>query len=461
MRFFGKVICALSVVFSFFVAVASPVPQIAKCDVTKLISAVVDIVVKEKEASTLEKKDYSDGSGFIIDESGLIVTNCHVIDGAEKIKIILYDGTSYIAKVIGKDERSDVALLKIDSDTKLTCVKFSDSDSVNILDPVFAVGNPFGFGKTATSGIISFKGRNLSNQIAELGAGGDMVSYIQTDAAINYGNSGGPLFTYDGKVVGMITVFVSDGMHSTGINFAIPSNVLQKIINQLKEFGKMKRSWTGIAVSPLTKDVVIALGLGENFGCDIVGVEKMSPAEKAGVKVGDILVSVNNEAITESTNLEYVLNNLPLEEVVPVKIIRNGTEINLKVKVASRVDDGKYHDVNEANSAIEEIRYEKVNGINIGVTDLTNEYRQHFDIPSNVTGALIANVENENSEMSVGNIVIGVNQKRVYNVKELSDAINGIIEQKKPNVALYIYDPHRKQKQFYVAFKLTYTFSKK
>lgn len=430
--------------------------------IENIINTVVDIIITNKASDIPEdpsKKDSSDGSGFIIDECGLILTNCHVIDNSDKIEVVLYDGTKYIAKIVGKDERSDIALLKIDTDFKIPYIaKFADSDSVNILDPVFAVGNPFGFGKTVTSGIISFKGRNLSSQIAELGVGGDLVSYIQTDTAVNYGNSGGPLFTYDGKVVGMITVFVSDGMHSTGINFAIPANTIKNIVDQLKDFGKIRRSWIGITVRPLTRDVSIALGLGKRFGCSIIRIEKNSPAAIAGIQVDDILLSINDRNISDSTNIEDMLCSLPIEKVVPVQVIRDGIERKFSVKVG-------YKDEGENSSSVfgdeiiqkKEIPFEKLKGINIGIADLTNEYRKWFNIPTDVNGVLIANVENESSEMSVGNLILKVNHKKVSSVKEIKSELEDLIKKKEQRVALFIYDPNREPQKFYLAFRFFYS----
>ena len=241
---------AIILSISFFISDASVFGIKIKGGVERLMGKVVDVIVADKSGENSENRS-SNGTGFIIYEDGYIVTNWHVIDSSEQIKIVTSDGNEYIAKVIGKDEHYDVALLKIelDSNVKLPAVKFADSDKIEVSDPVITIGNPFGLGKTVTAGIISYKGRNLSDQISELGENGHLVSYIQTDAAVNYGNSGGPLFSANGEVIGMITVFVSDGLRSTGINFAIPSNILLKVISQLKTFGRMQRSWLGISNS--------------------------------------------------------------------------------------------------------------------------------------------------------------------------------------------------------------------
>ena len=411
-----------------------------KGDVQSLIKTVVDVIISERSnpEDLLEKKESSDGSGFIIDENGYVVTNCHVIDGAEKIKIIIHDGSEYTAKIIGRDERSDIALLKIDAATKLPYAVLADSDKVEITDPVIAIGNPFGFGKTVTAGIISYKGRNLSKQIAELGTGGDLVSYLQTDAQVNYGNSGGPLFSYDGEVVGMITVFLSDGNRGTGINFAIPSNTLKKVVTQLRNYGKMQRSWLGIAVTPLSKESAVALGLGNRCGLVVAKVETNSPAAKIGVSAGDIVLSINNLTFSVNTNIEDVLNNLPTDTIVPIQILKKGKECTDKIRVEMRCDDDFPFD---ADDILEDknIPFEKLESINLGVSDLNAELRKIFSIPQSMKGVLIVQPA-ENVSLCQGNVILSVNQQDVKSIAELKAQIEQLIKKGKDNIALYVYD---------------------
>ena len=410
-----------------------------KGDVQSLIKTVVDVVISERSNSDdlLEKKESSDGSGFIIDENGYIVTNCHVIDGAEKVKIVIYDGSEYTAKIIGKDERSDIALLKIDAADKLPYAVLADSDKVKIADRVVAIGNPLGFGKTVTAGIISYKGRNLSKQIAELGIGGD-VSYLQTDAQVNYGNSGGPLFSYDGEVVGMITVFLADGNRGTGINFAIPSNTLKKVATQLRNYGKMQRSWLGIAVTPLNKEAADTFGLGKRCGLVVTKVENDSPAAKIGVSAGDIVLSINNQTILANTNTEDLLNNLPPNTSIPIQILKNEKECTYNIMVEMRSDDDFPFD---ADDILEDknIPFEKLDSINLGVSDLNAELRKIFSISQSIKGVLIAQAA-ENVSLCQGNVILSVNQKNVKSIAELKKQIEERIRQGKDKVVLYVYD---------------------
>jgi serine protease Do len=435
---------------------ASGVPGVAvKGGIPHLINTVVDVIVSDKisdEYRGTDRKESSDGTGFIIDENGYIVTNCHVINSVDKIKIVLHDGSEYMAKIIGKDERSDIALLKIDADTKLPFVQFADSDKAEVGDPVIAIGNPFGFGKTVTSGIVSCKGRNLSNQIAELGAGGDLVYYLQTDAAVNYGNSGGPLFSYNAEVVGMITVFFSDGMHNTGINFAIPSNTLKKVIKELKDYGKMQRSWLGISVSPLGKKAARALGLGKQSGCVITKVDLNSPAAVAGIQTGDILISLNDEVISENTNLEFMLNGLPIGKVIPIQIMRNRIGMKLSVMVGIRNDE----DVSwKTNDVSEKIPYEKLDGVDIGVTEITPNLRKSFDIPESINGVMISYIGSlQGNDISIGNVILMVNQTNVTAVAGLKAELKKLSAnadiKKSKELAFYIFDPQIRKSDYVV-----------
>jgi serine protease Do len=436
---------------------ASGVPGLAvKKGIPRLINMVVDVIVSDKNLADdyrgSDRKESSDGTGFIIDENGYIVTNYHVISSTDKIKIVLYDGSEYMAKVIGKDERSDIALLKIDVDTKLPFVQFADFDKVEVGDPVIAIGNPFGFGKTVTSGIVSCKGRNLSSQIAELGAGGDLVYYLQTDAAVNYGNSGGPLFSYNAEVVGMITVFFSDGMHNTGINFAIPSNTLKKVIKELKDHGKMQRSWLGISVFPLNKKAARVLGLGKQYGCVITKVENNSPAAMAGIQTGDILTALNDESISENTNLEFMLNTLPIGKVIPIQIMRHKVGMKFSVTVGIRNDEDFYlnqEDVSEKK----EISCEKIDGLEIGVTELTPELRKSFDINDGISGVMVSYVGQRN-DIAIGNVILAVNQISVANIAALKSELKKISESsemaKDKELAFYVFDPQTRKSDYVV-----------
>lgn len=438
--------------FCFFVSDASVFGIKIKGGVKPLMDTVVDVVVADKNEEGPEGKS-SNGTGFIIYEDGYIVTNWHVIDSCEKIKVVTSDGNEYSARVIGKDEHYDVALLKIDLDqnVKLSAVKFADSDKIEVSDPVITIGNPFGLGKTVTAGIISYKGRNLSDQISELGENGHLVSYIQTDAAVNYGNSGGPLFSENGEVIGMITVFVSDGLRSTGINFAIPSNILLKVINQLKTFGKMQRSWLGFSASRMSKEAAKLL-IGNNVGYYVTNVSEKSPAMFTGIKVGDIILSVNGEVISENTNMEYLLNNLPIGEVIPIQIMRDGNRRMLSITVKSYNDeDISFVDDDDNNG--KDIPYEKINGLDLGLTNLTRELREIFKISSHENGVLVSFVGSSlSNDIGVGNLIKKVNQSEIKNLNDMKSSVANFLQGNKSGdkIVLYVQDPLIKKSSYVV-----------
>lgn len=421
-----------------------------KGGVKPLMDTVVDVVVADKNDENSENK-FSNGTGFIIYEDGYIATNWHVIDSSDQIKIVTSDGNEYNAKVIGKDESYDVALLKIDLDqnVKLSAVKFADSDKIEVCDPVIAIGNPFGLGKTVTSGIISYKGRNLSGQISESKENSHLVSYIQTDAAVNYGNSGGPLFSENGEVIGMITVFVLDGMHSTGINFAIPSNILQKVIKQLKEFGKTKKSWLGISTRRMSTEASKLL-IGSNVGYYITKISEKSPAASTEIRVGDIILSINGETISDNTNMEFLLSDLPIGKVVPIQIMRDGEKRMLSITAESYNDEDISFMEDDDNSG-KDVPYEKINGLDLGLTNLTKELREIFKIPSNESGVLVSFV-GDNIRISVGNLIKKVDRFEIKNLDDLRSALVATLKRKKKidRVVMYVNDPLVKKSSYVV-----------
>lgn len=405
-----------------------------------LIKTVVDVKTSEDNSEDYSKDDAflkgSDGSGFIVGEDGYIATNCHVISGAKEIKVVLSDETEYVAQVVGKDERSDIALLKINVERKLPTAVFANSAMVEVGDDVFAIGNPLGFGKTVTSGIISFKGRSLSSHMAK-GTEGDLVLYLQTDAAVNYGNSGGPLFSSKGEVVGMITVFIGDGGYSTGINFAIPSNIVKKAIDQLRRFGQVRRSWIGTWVELLDHDTANALGvdkiaeelkLKNVCGCTVKFVVKDSPASTAHIQVGDIILSINGQVITEQTNVDYLINNLPIGCTIPMTIMHQNKPLKVSVLVGS-----KEHDESD------EIAYSKIATLGIGISDMTDELRMNFNIPQGMKGVLISHLDRD-LPLSVGDVILKIGQKEVKSLEDFKSSLDAA-QSDNSKVALFIYCP--------------------
>ena len=271
------------------------------------------------------------GSGFIIDSAGLIVTNNHVIEGADEVAVRLQDGTVLEAKVIGADEKTDLALLKVETDIKLPATSWGSSDESRIGDWVLAIGNPFGLGGSVSAGIISAHSRDIGS--------GPYDSFIQTDAAINRGNSGGPLFNMDGKVIGVNSAIYSPSGGSVGIGFSIPSVMAQHIIEQLRENGEVKRGWLGVQIQTVTEELAEGLRLDEPSGALVSSVSKGGPAEKAGVKVGDVILEFNNRKVPEMRKLPRMVAETPIGREVDVVVWRKGKKKTVSVDLGQLPDD--------------------------------------------------------------------------------------------------------------------------
>jgi serine protease Do len=267
------------------------------------------------------------GSGFIISEDGKIVTNNHVVEGAETVTVKLADGRAFDATVVGSDPLTDVAVLQLDTEESLPFVRFGDSDAMRAGDEVVAVGNPYGLGGTVTSGIVSALSRNINS--------GPYDDYIQTDAAINRGNSGGPLFNNAGEVIGMNTAIFSPDGGSVGIGFAVPSDLVQHIVADLSDDGTITRGWLGVQIKPMPEDIAQVLGYETPKGAVIENVTPDSPAAKAGLKQGDIILSFNEAEISELRDLTRAVAATTPEAVVPVKVLHRGAEITLDVTIGT------------------------------------------------------------------------------------------------------------------------------
>src|SRR5689334_9599369 len=265
------------------------------------------------------------GSGFIIDPAGYIVTNNHVIEDAEEIMVLTHDNEELKATIVGRDEKTDLALLKVDAKHPLPAVKWGDSEAMRIGDWVMAIGNPFGLGGSVTAGIVSARQRDINS--------GPYDDYIQTDASINRGNSGGPMFNMDGEVVGINTAIYSPSGGSVGIGFAIPSNLAKPIIGQIKEFGKPKRGWLGVRIQTVSPELAEGLRLPQPKGALVASVTKDGPADKAGIKQGDVVLKFDGKEITQMRGLPRIVAETETGKTADVVIWRKGAEMSLKVKV--------------------------------------------------------------------------------------------------------------------------------
>jgi serine protease Do len=267
------------------------------------------------------------GSGFIISDSGNIVTNHHVVNGAQTVKVTLADGRTFDAEVVGSDPATDIALLSIKADVDLPFVSFGSSDMMRVGDEVVAVGNPFGLSSTVTSGIISAKSRNINS--------GPYDEFIQTDAAINRGNSGGPLFNNAGDVIGVNTAIISPGGGSVGIGFAVPSDMVRNIVTDLADTGAVMRGWLGVSLRPMSREIADVLGLSETKGAIINTVAKGSPAQAAGLKQGDVVLAFDGEEIAGLSDLTRAVAAKDPDEKVAIAVLRRGQELSLDVTIGT------------------------------------------------------------------------------------------------------------------------------
>lgn len=360
------------------------------------------------------------GSGFIIDAEGTIVTNYHVIKDADAITVSLSDGTSFEATLIGHDEKTDLAVLKVKSKTPLPFLTFADSEAARVGDWVMAIGNPFGLGGTVTAGIISARNRDFES-------GGPYANYIQTDASINQGNSGGPLFDLDGKVVGVNTAIFSTTGGSIGIGFAIPSNQVRKVVGQLLEFGETRRGWLGVRVQQMTDDIAQSLGLEEPTGALVSEVTDGGPAEKAGFQPGDIILNFGPSEIKTMRDLPRAVADTEIGSDVNVKILRNDKKKTLRVHVAKmKTEPVKVALVEKApepefKSAIETM--------GLKLVALTPELRERFAIDESIDGVLVVSVDETSNawgRVQPGDVIQAVSQKEVSSPKSVRKLVDEV-----------------------------------
>jgi serine protease Do len=354
------------------------------------------------------------GSGFIIDKEGFIVTNNHVIEGADKIRVKLVSGQEFDADIIGKDSKTDIALIKIKATEDLPTATLGDSETIFVGDWVLAIGSPFGLEHTVTAGIVSAKGRVIGS--------GPYDDFIQTDASINPGNSGGPLIDINGKVVGINTAIIAGGQ---GIGFAIPINMARNIIEQLKKQGHVTRGWLGVSIQDLTPELAEYYGIKDGIGALVGEVFKDDPADKAGIKPKDIIVEVNGNKISDSRDLSRLIADVPVGDKIEVKIIRNGKEKILYPVITKRTDDKEKIVTKEGGTESD---------FGITVTDITPEIADRYGI-EDTQGVVIVKIDPDGkgaaSGLLNGDIIKEINRKSIHNVKEYQKRLRELKDERK------------------------------
>ncbi|MGE0253182.1 MAG: DegQ family serine endoprotease [Alphaproteobacteria bacterium] len=376
------------------------------------------------------------GSGFVIDADGYVVTNNHVIADADEITVILHDDTRHKAKLIGRDAKTDLALLKIEAGRKLEAAKWGDSTTARVGDWVVAIGNPFGLGGTVTAGIISARQRDIN--------AGPYDAFIQTDASINRGNSGGPMFNINGEVIGVNTAIFSPSGGSVGIGFAVPSTMARRVVEQLREFGRTKRGWLGVRIQSVTDEIAESLQLGKARGALVASVTEGGPAAKAKVEQGDVIIGFDNKPIDQMRELPRVVAETPIGKEVDLEVWRKGSSKKLRVTVgeleeaentvlASAPGDDKNAPATAAS---------KVADLGITLSRLDERTRREFNIPDTVQGVLVTEVDGAGpaaeKDVRPGDVIVEVSQESVSNPAQIANSVRDAKESGRRSVLLLV-----------------------
>jgi serine protease Do len=403
---------------------------------------------RQGEGSGADRTVNSMGSGFIIDAAGVIVTNNHVIEGAEAIEVRLSDGTILKAELKGRDPKTDLAVLTVKSDKPLPVVPFGDSDALRIGEWVMAIGNPFGLGGSVSLGIVSARNRDIN--------AGPYDDFIQTDAAINKGNSGGPLFNLKGEVVGINTAIFSPTGGSVGIGFSVPANTARSVVSQLAKYGETRRGWLGVKVQTVTDDIAESMGLGKPHGALVADVTDGSPGKAAGIEAGDVIVEFDGKAITEMKHLPRAVAETEIGKDVTVKAIRKGKQVEFKVAIG-RLEDGE-----KLVAAQDEKKTDAVGAtatlLGMTVATITDELRGKFKIEDKMAGVLVTEVATEGAAaekgVESGDVILEAGGKSVANAADVSSAADGAEKAGKSSVLLLISKGGKAGETRFIALKL-------
>ncbi|MDC3143046.1 Do family serine endopeptidase [Candidatus Pelagibacter sp.] len=394
-----------------------------------------------------ERKSSALGSGFIIDEKGVVVTNNHVIQDAEDIIVKVNGDEEYKAKVIGADPLSDIAVLQLETKDKFTPVAFGDSDKARIGDWVIAIGNPFGLGGTVTSGIISARNRSIGLSRYE--------DYIQTDASINSGNSGGPLFDMNGDVIGINTAILGRN-GSIGIGFSIPANSAKIVINQLIEFGETKRGWLGVRIQDVTEEIAEVEKLDEPRGALVASVAENSPSEKAGIKAGDIILEFNGVKINQMRELPAIVAKTKVGKNVKVKIWRNQRELTKNV-LLGRLETSDDFKVSEKKKEPIEKQTSEIDNLRITVRLLTSEDIKIRKLPNQIKGVVVTKIENDsplkNTTLEVNHIITEAQKKKIRSIDDLNKVVQQVISSNQNTILLATYNNQNQRRYLGVKLK--------
>ena len=374
------------------------------------------------------------GSGFIIDPAGYIVTNNHVIDGADEISVTLQDNTTLKAKLVGKDERVDLALLKIEREKPFKFVPFGDSDVERVGDWVLAIGNPFGLGGSVTAGIVSARGRDIRQ--------GPYDDFIQTDAAINRGNSGGPLFNMAGEVIGINTAIYSPSGGSVGIGFSVPANLAKAVVGQLREFGHARRGWLGVRIQQVTPDIAESIGLKDTTGAMVAGVNEGGPADSAKIRNGDIILKFNGQDVKEMKSLPRIVAETVIGKDVPVLLWRDGKEVTVQASVGELPDEIQQVAATTPPGRMPENRTSEISGLGARLSPITDDLRDKFKLSQDQKGVVVTDVMPDGNAagrgLKPGDVIVEVQQEAVSSPAEVQERMDRYRKQNRKTVLMLI-----------------------
>jgi serine protease Do len=476
---FRRAVWRVAVVLGFGLLTAMPLPHPAVArgpgdDFSELASRVLPSVVNISTTQTIERKkgssddldqdepleewfrDYFEnrrreeeggsarpqkrrqtslGSGFIIDKAGYIVTNNHVIENADKISVILQDDTVLDAKLIGRDTKVDVALLKVEARGDLKPLTWANSDTAKVGQWVIAIGNPFGLGGSVSAGIISARARDIN--------AGQYDDFLQTDAAINRGNSGGPLLNMDGQVVGINTAIYSITGGNAGVGFAASANLVRPVIEDLRKFGRTRRGWLGVKIQTVTPEIAESLGLGRARGALVSQIDSDGPAAKAGLQAGDVIVAFDAKSVDKMRELPRIVAATAVDKTVEVAVWRKGKQLTYKLKVAEMKDDET--PVAQADTKPEkpvQVVRTELRGLGTGVTEINDKSRDRYDIPNDIKGVVVMDVDDDADAaakgLKRGDVIDEIQQTPVTTPAEAQAAIDAAKKGGKTTVLLRV-----------------------
>jgi serine protease Do len=376
------------------------------------------------------------GSGFIIDPSGLVVTNNHVIADADEITVILHDEQAFKAEIVGRDSKADLALLKINTPNKLPAISFGNSDEMRVGDWVVAIGNPFGLGGTVTAGIVSARARDIN--------AGPYDDFLQTDASINKGNSGGPLLNLKGEVIGINTAIFSPSGGSIGIGFAIPSNLAKPVIVDLQKYGKTRRGWLGVRIQSVTDEIAENLGLKDQHGALVASVSPGGPAAKAGIKAGDVITSFDGKDVSEMRRLPRIVAETPINKEVNLTLWRDGKKLQLTAVVGelNEAEEAELAKTGDKPAAKQDESQTSVAGLGLVVAPLTPALRERYDLAGDAKGVVVTEVKPSGvaaeKGIRAGDVIVEVSQEAVKSPADFASKVDAARKAGRKSILLLV-----------------------